>query len=187
MSEISTAGPGKWKRIPGQKKCTRCCVYKPGADFRQRKPNEAPGYRFQWCAACLLVPRRIETQEASGHTYKTKREVVQRAKDRPCTDCGNKFHFAAMEFDHVRGQKFFNLAAPAGWTYEEILEEIMKCDVVCANCHRVRTFSRPHKYKTNPETAPTSAEPAVVEPATASLAPAEPEALSQEYNVPHYR
>ncbi len=157
MSNISNAaapGPGLWKRVPGMRKCTRCFQRKPGEEFQKRKPNEAPHRRFQWCAACLLIPRRIETEEASGHTYKTKQEVIRAAKDKPCVDCGIKYHFSAMDFDHTHGEKSFNLAAPAGWTYGEILEEIAKCDVVCSNCHRIRTYERGAKNRAYATKAP---------------------------------
>jgi hypothetical protein len=59
-----------------------------------------------------------------------------------------------MDFDHVRGTKQFNLALPAGWTYGEILEEIAKCDVVCSNCHRVRTYGRSAKNRVYPTKSP---------------------------------
>lgn len=49
-----------------------------------------------------------------------------------------------MDFDHVRGEKKFNLAVAANKNISiaRIQDEIAKCDVVCANCHRERTFKR---------------------------------------------
>ncbi len=46
-----------------------------------------------------------------------------------------------MDFDHVRGEKKFNLGSVLALNVSaEILdEEIAKCDIVCANCHRIRT------------------------------------------------
>lgn len=64
-------------------------------------------------------------------------------KDSPCTDCGGKFHPSAMEFDHVRGKKLGNISEMAARGSRRMaLREIQKCEVVCANCHRVRTFNR---------------------------------------------
>lgn len=69
------------------------------------------------------------------------RAFINNAKDRPCVDCGHSFPVECMDFDHVRGKKSFNLAHVVRQikSYAAIEIEIMKCDVVCANCHRIRT------------------------------------------------
>ena len=68
--------------------------------------------------------------------------LIRDAKDRPCADCGVQYPYYVMQFDHVRGEKKFNLGG--GWnnSIEAIQEEIAKCDVVCANCHAERTYQR---------------------------------------------
>jgi hypothetical protein len=73
----------------------------------------------------------------------SKLEIVQSAKQRPCMDCGGVFRPEAMDFDH-RGDepKAFNLSLSDGYPLDQVLEEIAKCDVVCSNCHRVRTVRR---------------------------------------------
>ena len=73
-----------------------------------------------------------------------KRGLVTQAKAKPCSDCGNTYPSHVMQFDHVRGKKEFNLseAGNRGVSYDKILLEISKCDVVCANCHAIRTFER---------------------------------------------
>ncbi len=68
--------------------------------------------------------------------------LVRGLKANPCSDCGGRFPPEAMDFDHVRGEKHFNLARTRGQPDEVILAEIAKCDLVCANCHRVRTRKR---------------------------------------------
>lgn len=60
-----------------------------------------------------------------------------------CQDCGEKFPYFVLDFDH-RQNKSFSIA---NWTrhtqnIEDIKKEIEKCDVVCANCHRIRTHER---------------------------------------------
>lgn len=58
----------------------------------------------------------------------------------PCVDCGIQYHPVCMDFDHVRGEKAFNLGAGMsdGLGIEKLRAEIAKCDVRCANCHRLR-------------------------------------------------
>jgi hypothetical protein len=59
-----------------------------------------------------------------------------------CADCGYAEHFAALEFDHVEGGKVANVSALVGKRWDVIEAEIAKCEVVCANCHRIRTVER---------------------------------------------
>lgn len=66
---------------------------------------------------------------------------MRTAKDKPCADCGQRYPFPCMEFDHVRGKKLFNVASVC-MSIDKLAAEIAKCDVVCANCHRIRTYSR---------------------------------------------
>lgn len=63
-------------------------------------------------------------------------------KRSPCMDCGNTFLPAAMDFDHVRGEKVKEVGQMWSWIHEKVLAEIAKCDLVCACCHRIRTESR---------------------------------------------
>jgi hypothetical protein len=62
----------------------------------------------------------------------------------PCADCDKHFDAVCMDFDHVRGEKVKDIAkmTNACCTLEAIQEEIDKCDLVCANCHRIRTRDR---------------------------------------------
>ena len=59
-------------------------------------------------------------------------------------DCGYKEHAIALDFDHRPGtEKVHDIAYMVGSrTWTAIIEEIAKCDVVCSNCHRVRTYMR---------------------------------------------
>jgi hypothetical protein len=71
-----------------------------------------------------------------------RKDLIRALKDRPCFDCGEQFHFMAMEFDHVRGEKLHEVGRMVYRSLGAIVAEAAKCDVVCANCHRVRTWKR---------------------------------------------
>ena len=60
-----------------------------------------------------------------------------------CIDCGYKVHHSALEFDHIKGNKKINVANAK--SIKQAKEEISKCEVVCSNCHRIRTFERLNK------------------------------------------
>lgn len=60
----------------------------------------------------------------------------------PCLDCGEKNRIV-LEFDHVRGKKMAAIATlmSRSWSWKKIRWEIGKCEVRCANCHRIRHAS----------------------------------------------
>ena len=66
----------------------------------------------------------------------------------PCLDCGGEFPWCAMDFDHRPGEiKVFKIGGASAQKATPGLiakaeREIKKCDLVCANCHRVRTEKR---------------------------------------------
>jgi hypothetical protein len=59
---------------------------------------------------------------------------------RGCADCGYAGHPAGLDFDHVTGVKKSNLSRVK--SLGAAMEEAKKCEVVCSNCHRVRTAVR---------------------------------------------
>lgn len=74
-------------------------------------------------------------------------ETLLEAKSKPCADCGGSFPHPAMEFDHVRGEKLFNIAnfkRQPTRALVTLLTEITKCDLVCSNCHAIRHWNRLH-------------------------------------------
>ena len=61
----------------------------------------------------------------------------------PCVDCGINYPYYVMDFDHVRGQKHANvMELVSTLSKKKIDEEIAKCEIVCSNCHRIRTHVR---------------------------------------------
>lgn len=73
------------------------------------------------------------------------RRIIQEAKDRPCSDCGSRYPPHVMDFDHRDTRdKMFSIGRDALAQIPDAVlqEEIQKCDVVCSNCHRVRTHLR---------------------------------------------
>jgi len=74
--------------------------------------------------------------------------IQQRYSGVPCVDCCGVFPFIAMDFDHMPGEtKSFEIsrygqriATPE--RVSKVMKEIDKCQLVCANCHRVRTQER---------------------------------------------
>lgn len=77
------------------------------------------------------------------------RDFVKNIKrSTPCTDCGILFPYYVMDFDHL-GDKDndINYLSSTG-RIGALKEEIKKCEVVCSNCHRIRTHNRSHRLST---------------------------------------
>ena len=71
------------------------------------------------------------------------RARVDALKDGPCYDCDGTFPTVCMDFDHRDpNEKLFGVSDGVNgkMNWEKILAEIDKCDLVCANCHRIRTL-----------------------------------------------
>lgn len=69
--------------------------------------------------------------------------LVREAKNKPCVDCGVTYPYYVMHFDHRPGEiKSFELSKRSTRGRVAIEAEILKCDVVCANCHAERSFQR---------------------------------------------
>ena len=60
-----------------------------------------------------------------------------------CIDCGINYPYYVMDFDHVRGVKQANVMELVSTLSKKRIDlEIAKCEIVCSNCHRIRTHMR---------------------------------------------
>jgi hypothetical protein len=86
--------------------------------------------------------------ESTSHAWRlarqrTGREYVTSLKAVPCADCGRTYPPECMDFDHVRGGKRRVVSQMVAWSRAAVDAEVAKCDLVCSNCHRIRTKNRP--------------------------------------------
>jgi len=121
---------------------------------RSKRPRQESGY---YCKSCQVREygrtrpeyRALTSTRASAITKRLRaqrRDFLNTYKTAAgCTDCGYDAHPAALEFDHLPGfQKDFGIgnANNLNVSMERLLAEIAKCEVVCANCHAIRTANR---------------------------------------------
>lgn len=127
--------------------CGACELHKELAEFHRR------GDKYQSiCKECrkeLDKQRYLADPERRKQTSKALRKsrsawAVELKSGKACTDCGNSYHPAAMQWDHTGSDKEYNVSNMGylGLSKERILREISKCELVCANCHAVRTYNR---------------------------------------------
>jgi|ERR1017187_1021005 hypothetical protein len=70
-------------------------------------------------------------------------KIAQIKLESGCVDCGYNAYAVALDFDHLPGfVKLFAISGSASRSWDLVLAEIAKCEVVCSNCHRVRTMKR---------------------------------------------
>jgi hypothetical protein len=118
------------------KHCSRCGEAKPLDQFGMRGRC---GRRQAYCKPCLR-----EYQQGRPRILLAKR-LVREQKNGPCADCGVQYPPFVLDFDHRPGTKKIanlNVLVKRGAKQEVLLAEIAKCDLVCANCHRIRTWQR---------------------------------------------
>jgi hypothetical protein len=135
----------------GLRRCGRCGERKPLDDFAWRRKER--GQRHNMCRPChseyrrehYLANRRRYIDKATVNKQKLRLErtilLIEYFKDHPCVDCGETDP-VVLEFDHTADKSFDICQKLIDTTWERILAEIEKCEVVCANCHRRRTAMR---------------------------------------------
>lgn len=131
------------------KTCSKCGEEKPISEFGERAGRKA---RRSYCKACAVAYRKQHyADNAEKYRVAAKRrrarirKQVRAIKAVPCADCGKSYPYYVMDFDHRDGEEKI---AEVGTLLRKdvaekiLMEEIAKCDVVCSNCHRKRTYRR---------------------------------------------
>lgn len=115
--------------------------------------SKGKAWKRKYIKEWLLTPSGKKYKvEKARRFYKTRYEVINLLKNKPCTDCGVMYEPCQMDFDHRPGEiKKFNIGREYCRSLTSIREEMEKCDLVCANCHRLRTYNR-GKYDSRTDT-----------------------------------
>lgn len=130
------------------KKCSSCKIEKSVAEFNtdvSRKDNLS-----LFCKLCS----RKKTQYAyrKNRKYYISKSIERNNKTiefirfiketSPCFDCGIKYPYYVMDFDHrIDEEKKFCIGHHRFYGKQQLIDEIKKCDIVCSNCHRIRTHN----------------------------------------------
>lgn len=118
----------------------------PYADPNKKKENHARYMREVWYPKNKLKHIGYQTAIKKRITQ----FVLNTKKNSSCIDCGflgKKYPFV-LDFDHISGVKSFNVSEFKYRTnsFEKVVKEIQKCEIVCSNCHRIRTAKRKSRY-----------------------------------------
>jgi hypothetical protein len=133
------------------RQCGSCGANKPVEEFAWRR--KAKGQRDNYCRPCRAVykkahyaaNRRRYIESARQRREATQAErveyLVAYLREHPCVDCGEGDP-VVLEFDHLRDKEFGIGNGFRDRNWQSVLDEMAKCEVVCANCHRRRTAKR---------------------------------------------
>ena len=137
----------------------------------QREYNKRPEIKKRKAEyrARLEIKERAAVQSAE---YRQRPEIKERYKahfrarnkahvvfthkikmEKGCVDCGYADSGYSLQFDHLpEHEKLYEISRMSGHAKANILKEIEKCEVVCGNCHALRTEKRRQQRKTENET-----------------------------------
>jgi hypothetical protein len=122
-----------------KKTCSKCRVTKPLSEFYQ-----STRYKSGYVSPCKECACEIVKVGQRKRRREFRDVVLTHKSNIPCPDCKQSYPSCVMDFDHRPGEtKAFEISQMLGKVSMETLEaEIAKCDIVCANCHRIRTHRR---------------------------------------------
>ena len=131
-----------------EKICSNCKLKKDESEFSFK--NKKTNLRHSRCKICKREygkeyynkNREYHAKKALEFNNKYKdvfrKNMVEYLRTHPCVDCGES-DIRVLEFDHVRGNKKYDVSRMIHHSWTNVLNEIDKCEIRCANCHRKKT------------------------------------------------
>jgi hypothetical protein len=142
--------------------CVDCGnIYSPCAmDFDHKDPKEKVsnvsilvGQLIAWdrvqaeikkcdlvCANCHRLRTYKESKRPLSIQYRYNKTIIDAVKrNTACVNCGKFFEPCQLDFDHTTKNKVADITRLLEKPFEVLLDEIRKCQLVCANCHRIRS------------------------------------------------
>lgn len=96
--------------------------------------------------------KNAERNARKKQIARNRRYLLGILKDAKCMDCGYS-NWIALELDHRDPALKYHAVSRMvndGTTLERIKQEIDKCDIVCANCHAIRTAYQCNSWRVDP-------------------------------------
>ena len=138
------------------KLCSMCKINKSLAEYAKKRTKKNGEIVYQYhCKQCQKTYSDEHYKQNKTHYINLAKErkssykqemfsfLIEYFRKNMCVDCGES-NPIVLEFDHVRGKKLNNISTMMMKMLprEVIMDEIEKCEVRCANCHRIKTAER---------------------------------------------
>lgn len=131
------------------KKCGKCLEEKSLESFSRKYDKyqtECKQCRAKYAQQHYLRNKKLYIERARTRNADARRKTKafsDSLKSVPCADCKQTFDPICMDFDHVTSDKVANVSSlVSNHSLETVRREVAKCEVVCSNCHRLRTKNR---------------------------------------------
>jgi hypothetical protein len=112
---------------------------------RKSRINKDGTFQMNWLSPEAWAKRKVSCQQAAKNTQKRNVKIIHAEKlKRGCECCGYNAHPSALDFDHIDPvSKVRDIAQMHTTSIMQLTNEISKCQVLCANCHRIKTHDLP--------------------------------------------
>jgi len=114
----------------------RCCGCEKSLDkFANAGKIKGIEYKRHLCVPCYSLSKK-------PRKHRIKKEFIEWKKTLKCSRCENS-DYRVLEFHHINpSEKEYSIAnmIDSGFGKEKLDNEISKCDVLCANCHRITHY-----------------------------------------------
>jgi hypothetical protein len=132
--------------------CARCQIEKTLENFS----NKSAGRKNSYCKDCQSLygkkhyaansKKYMARAKNWNREYQRKKKMVLWIlKSGACVDCNRKFSPWCMDYDHLGNEeKTMNVGTLVALRIgiKRMFDEIEKCELTCARCHRKRTYKR---------------------------------------------
>lgn len=134
--------------------CSKCKIEKSISEYGVRRASKDG--LMTMCKECNRVKQRKQYKgnkkyylDRNRELRSLNREKYKKTKEgKPCSHCGGIFPQVCMDYDHVDpSTKRMCVAQMMGYSWKDIQKEIDKCELICSNCHRIKTYETSNRQE----------------------------------------
>lgn len=108
-----------------------------------KDPEVRKAKQREYQAKHYLKNKEYYKKKAREHQKNISLELQALKAQTPCADCGIQYPSYVMDFDHLgEVEKLFHPSRGGRYGRNKAMAEVAKCEIVCSNCHRIRTHNR---------------------------------------------
>lgn len=140
-SSLTPVSDEKSQRLVITARFCDCCREPLPIGKFSRRVVRGTVYHARVCNRCRITKQDLRPASLD------KKELVAKAKARPCTVCGGVFNPAAMHLVHVRGEQLLTASTAWHWAAKDrLVAELNNCEPVCANCRQIHAKAGKHPF-----------------------------------------